>query len=912
MTEPPLLPVSDLTSDSTSDSAVTPVMGQFLAIKREHPECLLFYRMGDFYEMFFEDAVQAAAALDIALTKRGRHQGEDIPMCGVPVRNHAAYLARLVRKGFRVAICEQMEDPAEAHKRGAKAVLERAVVRVVTAGTLTEDELLEARDHNYLTALAESQGALGLAWVDVSTGDFQVQTPVLQDLGAVLARISPGEVLVSERLLQRADVRAPLAEWLAVLNPQPPSRFDGLNARLRLEALYGVASLEGFGAFEPAEIAAAGALIDYITLTQKGHLPRLPPPRRLRSDAVMALDAATRRNLEILKSQSGDERNALRTAIDRTLTGGGARLLAHHLAAPLTDPAAIAERLDAVQFFHDHERVRTTVREKLRCCPDIERALSRLSVGRGGPRDLAALRDALAEGPGMRIAIVGTGSAPAPPVLLAAVQALGHHAELVDRLARALVPDLPLQPRDGGFIAEGYDPALDSLRLLRDESGRLITALQHRYATATGLATLKVAHNNVLGFYIEVPARQADKLMADPEKFIHRQTMANTVRFTTVELSALEGRRHDALEKALALEGQIFDTLVGEVTRHAEDIAAAAQAMAVLDVVSALGALAVERHYCRPVVDRSTDFEVTGGRHPVVEAGRRDAPFVTNDCRLNDAGALWLLTGPNMAGKSTFLRQNALMAVLAQAGSFVPAESARIGVVDRLFSRVGAADDLARGHSTFMVEMIETSAILNQATARSFVILDEIGRGTATFDGLSIAWATVEHLHDVVRCRGIFATHYHELTALAGRLPRLACHTMRIREWHDQIIFLHEVAAGAADRSYGLHVARLAGLPDSVLARAQEVLAMLENSGQRGAVARLIEDLPLFAAARPKAVPTLSQVERLLAGIEPDRLSPRQALEFLYELKAAASNDKNQKSDLTPDQGLDKMPYKGL
>ncbi|KAF0144120.1 MAG: mutS, partial [Rhodospirillaceae bacterium] len=783
-------------SDVLPDSAVTPVMSQYLAIKREYPDCLLFYRMGDFYEMFFADAVQAATALDIALTRRGRHHGKDIPMCGVPVRTAALYLARLVRKGFRVAICEQMEDPAEARKRGTKAVVERAVVRVVTAGTITEDELLEARDYNYLAAMAESHATFGLAWVDVSTGDFQIQAPALADLAPALARLAPEELLVSERLLQQPALSTLLAEWKAVLTPQPASRFDGANARRRLEALYGVKTLDGFGTFTPVEIAAAGALIDYIALTQKGRLPRLPPPRQLRTESVMAIDGATRRSLEILTCQSGDDRNSLRAIVDCTVTGAGARLLGQHLAAPLTDPAAITERLDAVQLFHDNAVVRATVREKLHRCPDVERALSRLSVGRGGPRDLAAIRDVT------------------PPALLATVQALGHHTELVERRARALAPDMPLSARDGNFIADAYDHALDELRLLRDESGRLIASLQARYVAATGVTALKVAHNNVLGFYIEVPARQADKLTADTGTFIHRQTMANAVRFTTVELSTLEDRRRNATGKALALELRLFEDLVGAITGQVEAIATAAHAMAVLDVASALGELAAGRNYCRPVVDDSTDFAIKGGRHPVVEATLGgEASFVANDCRLDAGHSLWLLTGPNMAGKSTFLRQNALIALLAQAGSFVPAESAHLGVVDRLFSRVGAADDLARGRSTFMVEMVETSAILNQATAHSLVILDEIGRGTATFDGLSIAWATVEHLHDVVQCRGLFATHYHELTALAGRLLRLACHTVRIREWQGQVVFLHEVMAGTADRSYGIHVARLAGLP---------------------------------------------------------------------------------------------------
>ncbi|MEO5375072.1 MAG: DNA mismatch repair protein MutS [Alphaproteobacteria bacterium] len=881
----------------------SPMMAQYHAIKAEHPDGLLFYRMGDFYELFFDDAVKASAALDIALTKRGKHLGEDIPMCGVPIGTHEAYLSKLIRKGFKVAVCEQMEDPAEARRRGGgKTPVERAVVRVVTAGTLTEDQLLDARSHNYLAAVAEAQGTLGLAWVDVSTGDFQVQPATDATLGPALARLAPGEILIADKLLQKPSLFETFAEWKTALSPLPAARFDSGNAARRLEALYGVRALDAFGAFTRAEVAAAGTLVDYLDLTQKGRLPRLTAPRRLAPGAVMEIDAATRRNLELTSSLTGNDRLSLRATIDRTVTGAGARLLGQHLSAPLTDPEAIDQRLDAVQFFVTGEMCRAAVREKLRRCPDVERALSRLCLGRGGPRDLGAVRVALGEGPGLRVALAGADLATAPPLLAECSRGLGHHTVLVERLTRALADELPALAKDGGFIAPGYDPALDDLRVARDDSRRLIAALETRYVGETKVSSLKIRNNNVLGYYIEVPAKQADRLMNDPGTFIHRQTMAGAVRFTTVELSDLENRTRGAAEKALALEQDLFRDLVAEVTGRADDIAEAARAMAALDVAAAFAELAVERRYCRPVLDRSTGFDVRGGRHPVVEAALGDGSFVANDCLLEADQRLWLLTGPNMAGKSTFLRQNAVIAVMAQTGSFVPATAARIGVVDRLFSRVGAADDLARGRSTFMVEMVETAAILNQATERSLVILDEIGRGTATFDGLSIAWATVEHLHDNARCRALFATHYHELTALAGRLTRLACHTMRIREWQGDVVFLHEVAPGAADRSYGIHVARLAGLPAAVVARAEEILVMLEASGQAGAVTRLIEDLPLFAAARarpkpaatpapapaPAPPPRPSAVMTALADISPDELTPKQALDALYRLKALA------------------------
>ncbi len=880
--------MTDIEASPIPDAA-TPMMVQYLALKRAHPDCLLFYRMGDFYEMFFDDAVKASEALDITLTKRGRHAGEDIPMCGVPVHSHEGYLSRLIRKGFKVAVCEQMEDPAEAKKRGGKSVVERGVIRLVTPGTITEEALLDARAHNYLAALAEVQGGLGLAWLDMSTGDFQVQPVAAKTLGAAIARLDPGELLVSERLLQQPALFELFGDWRAILTPLPTVRFDSANARKRLETLYGVRALDGFGSFGRAELAAGGALVDYVELTQKGKLPRLGVPRRLAEGAVMEIDAATRRNLELCETLTGERKGSLLSVIDRTVTGAGARLLAQHLAAPLTDPLVIDRRLDMVQFFAEQHSLRADLRERLKHCPDVERALSRLTLGRGGPRDLAAVRDALGEIPGLKAGLLG-GDLGAPPADVHRVLGqLGEHGVLVERLGRALDADLPILVRDGGFIAAGYHAGLDELRGLRDESRRLIAALQSRYAEMSGVSALKIKHNNVLGYYIEVPPKQAERMS---EPFIHRQTIASSVRYATVELGELEDKIRSAADKALALELDLFGDLLGEVSGRAEEIAAAARALAALDVAAALAELAVDRRYVRPVIEEGTAFRIEGGRHPVVEAGLAGA-FVANDCDLADPQRLWLITGPNMAGKSTFLRQNALIAILAQMGSFVPAEAARIGIVDRLFSRVGAADDLARGRSTFMVEMVETAAILNQAGPRALVILDEIGRGTATFDGLSIAWAVVEHLHEVNRCRALFATHYHELTALAAKLAALSCHCMRVKEWQGDVVFLHEVGAGAADRSYGIHVGRLAGLPAAVLDRAETILHSLEKGEQSSAVAKLADDLPLFAAASrhapaPAVAAGPTPLETAIGTIDPDALTPREALEALYRLKSLA------------------------
>ncbi len=874
-----------------SDSS--PLMAQYLAVKHAHPEHLLFYRMGDFYELFFEDAVKAASALSIALTKRGKHDGGDIPMCGVPVHAADGYLAKLIRQGFKVAVCEQLEDPAEAKKRGSKSVVRRDVVRIVTPGTLTEDSLLDARSHNYLAALAEAGAALGLAWVDISTGDFQVQTIALSDVAAAFARLSPSEILLPDRLFQRPVLASALADWRRALSPLPSARFDSDNARRRLESAFGVKALDAFGNFERAEVAAAGVLLDYLQTTQLGRLPRLDPPRRLAAGAVMEIDAATRRNLELTRSLSGERQGSLLGAIDRTVTSSGARRLAEWLAAPLTTPASIAARLDMVEAILGDGRLREDLRGTLRRAPDVERALSRLLVGRGGPRDLAALRDGLLAAASLRRRLGEAGELPAG--LAEAVLALGDQGPLIDELRRALAPELPVVTRDGGFIAPAYRPALDELRALRDESRRLVLELETRYRGETAIASLKIRHNNVLGYYVETTAAHLEKLTLGGG-FIHRQTMANAARFTTVELGELERRIASAGDKALALELDLFTALVALVSAAAEAIAALGAALSLLDVVASLAELAAEAEYCRPQVDDSTIFKIAAGRHPVVEAAliaQQAGSFVANDCDLGPQQRLWLVTGPNMAGKSTFLRQNALIAVLAQIGSYVPARDAHIGVVDRLFSRVGAADDLARGRSTFMVEMVETAAILNQAGPKALVILDEIGRGTATFDGLSIAWATLEHLHEVNNCRALFATHYHELVALGARLPALAPHVLRVKEWQGDVVFLHEVASGAADRSYGIHVAKLAGLPPAVVARAEEVLATLEKGEQAGALTRLADDLPLFAATPPSArrIKGPSPVEEALATLEPDQLTPKQALEEIYRLRRLARGD---------------------
>ena len=875
-------------NDIAAADGVTPMMAQYLGLKSAHPDYLLFYRMGDFYELFFADAAKAAEALDIALTKRGKHLGEDIPMCGVPVHSAEAYLQKLILKGHRVAVCEQVEDPAEAKKRGSKSVVKREVVRLVTPGTLTEDALLEARASNILAALGRSGGSFALAAADMSTGRFEVSAVGEDEIAAELARLSPKELLLPDALVSHEALKPVFAALKIALSPLPASRFDSDAGARALQAHYGLLSLDGLGSFARAELSAAGALIAYIDLTQKGRRVALRRLAKVQPSQFVGIDAATRRNLELDQTLSGSRSGSLLATIDRTVTASGARLLAARLAAPLTDSVVIAARQDAVQGFAEGAELRRKAREHLRSCPDMARALARISVGRGGPRDLANLRDGVKAARRLRDDMNDL-RGEAAYAQGALTQAIADLSQLSDRLAFLLVEEPPYLARDGGFIVTGAHAPLDELRALRDESRRVIAALEGRYKTESGVSQLRIKHNGVLGYFIEVAQQHADRLMANKDLFRHRQTMAGAVRFSTDELASLASRIAQAAESALALETALFSEMCELALAHADPIAAAADALSVLDVASALCELAVAQRYARPRVDDSGAFAITRGRHPVVEAAlaaQHGGPFVANDCDLSPEarGRLWFVTGPNMAGKSTFLRQNAIIALLAQMGSFVPADAAHIGVIDRLFSRVGAGDDLAAGRSTFMVEMVETAAILNQATSRSLVILDEIGRGTATYDGLAIAWAAAEHLHESNRSRALFATHYHELVALCERLDKAACVTMKVKEWNDSIVFLHEVTAGAADRSYGIHVAKLAGLPQAVIHRAESVLRALEEGREGHKPLARIDELPLFSASAPPP-PKGSAVEDALKKIEPDGLSPKEALEILYDLK---------------------------
>ncbi|PCI87922.1 MAG: DNA mismatch repair protein MutS [Hyphomicrobiales bacterium] len=909
---------------SKSVHKTTPMMQQFMEIKIANPGKLLFFRMGDFYELFFDDAVAASLALDITLTKRGKHNGEDIPMCGVPVHASTQYLQKLAKKGFKVAIVDQLEDPKEAKKRGPKSVVKRGVVRIVTAGTLTEDSLLNARLNNYLLSIVPNvslseagEPMLAVAWVDISTGGFACETMALGNVNATVARLEAKEIIYSSSLeafiepFKQGDTAIDYLElWTergAILSPCMQDSFDSQQATNNFSTYFNLSDITELGGFNRAELSALGGLYAYIEDTQKGQMPILKRPDQHQMGSNMLIDAATRTSLEILRTQTGEKAGSLLNAIDRTVTGQAARLLAGRLSSPLTDQKLIEERLNMIAWFLNQSHYIHDFRDLIKNLPDIERALARLAIGRGGPRDLLSLRTAFLKAQQSEALFLKSNRETWPQDLKIAIENLNlSHCGLNQMLIDNLNDEVPLLARDGGFIRDGLRPDLDEARQLSTQGRQFIAGLERKYSAQTNVKNLRIKHNNMLGYFIEVSAANADVLLNEfKADFIHRQTMKNVVRFTSVELGELELKISSAGNKALEIELQEFEKLVSATTKFAPNLNKLAGALAALDVAAALALLAGEENYCRPKIDDSQVFNIENGRHIVVEQAlksRNEPAFIANGCLLNQAekGAqnsarILLLTGPNMAGKSTYLRQNALIAILAQMGCYVPAQSAHIGIIDKLFSRVGASDDLARGRSTFMVEMVETATILNQATEKSLVILDEIGRGTATYDGLSIAWATIEHLHEQNSCRSLFATHYHELTGLNDKLKHLKNATMRVAEWNGEVRFLHEVRKGVAERSYGIHVAKLAGLPDLVINRATEVLEYLEKNQNDEIKQNMIDDLPLFNHARPKsfsqaADPAADQLKQRVLAIIPDDLTPKIALDLIYELKRIAND----------------------
>ena len=876
---------------------MTPMMAQYLEIKSQYPDALLFYRMGDFYELFFDDAIKAAKVLDIALTKRGKHNDTDIPMCGVPHHSSENYLLTLIKSGHKVAVCEQLESPAEAKKRGYKSVVKRDVVRLVTPGTLTEDSLLKARSHNFLAAYSLVRGEHSLAWVDISTGLMSVLSlNKVEDFVAELFRLTPSEVLIIDNT--DYDIIDAIEESGATATLRGKSAFDSTSGEERLKSLFAVASLEAFGSFGRAQVSALGSIAEYLDATQKGKLPILRPPVIELKENSMRIDSATRRNLELTRSiNTGSRQGSLLGTIDRTVTAAGGRLLERRISAPSMDMDVINERHDALKFLRDNFDLSEPVMAFLKSIPDLERALSRVSLERAGPRDLANISKGLIQG--KEIARLFKNH-DLPAELKLAIEKLIGHDEISSTLEKAIVPEPPLLVRDGGFVTEQFNSELDETRELKRDGTKIIAEMQRDFIELTGIQSLKIKFNNVLGYFIETTAKNAEKLQNSTiaDNFIHRQTTANQMRFTTLSLSDTETKIINANSKALEIEKQIFTELSALIIQNFEKISAAAEALAVIDITNSLATLARDEEWCRPKIDSSKAFAIQGGRHVVVESSLKNNgnSFIPNDCELSE-GSIWLVTGPNMAGKSTFLRQNALIAILAQMGCFVPATSAHIGIVSQLFSRVGASDDLARGRSTFMVEMVETAAILNQADDRALVILDEVGRGTATYDGLAIAWSTLEYLHEVNKSRSLFATHYHEMTVLADKLTRVINATVSVKEWNNEVIFLHEVRQGAADRSYGLQVAKLAGLPIEVLERAKVILNELEaRDAKKGTEGKLLaKDLPLFSQSMTQKPVTQinynSELSNKIRSIYPDEISPNEALQILYDLKEISGDN---------------------
>lgn len=856
------------------------MLAQFFSVKEKYPDCLLFFRLGDFYEMFFDDAIRASQILDITLTRRGKTKEQDIPMCGVPYHAAESYIARLIKAGQKVAICDQLESPEDAKKRGYKAVVKRDVVRIITPGTLTEDTLIGSKNHNYIFCVLAQKGDFYVAFADISTGDFIVETTSYDGLRALLTMYAPKEVVMPDALATHEGLQELISRLSIVKTLQPNTRFRGDSLVKRLSEFYGVTSLEVFGDFTEEELRSAAGLLEYIQLTQCGQLPSFKPLQKKQSHTYMQMDAATQENLEIFRTLRGERKGSLLHHIDLTQTNGGARLLHKRLCAPLLNVSKIEERLEEVAWAFMSER--RALREELREIPDGERALARLSTGRGGPRDLQALLITLQRVEALEYHLT---QHPLPPSIVSLYQDLKPLPVLMAELTKALADTVPILARDGGFIRPGYHEALDDLRALKSDGRKAIVRLQEKYSQMTGVSSLKIKFNNVLGYFVEVTSLHQPKL--SPDLFIHRQTLVNNMRYTTLELADLQEKLLTADEKSLEIERELFSFLCSRVMEHQKVLFRLLAALNRLDVTLSLGELAAQYGYMRPSVEDSGELIIEKGRHPVVERMAQETlkdAFVPNDCALNSGQYLWLLTGPNMSGKSTYLRQNSLIILLAQMGSFVPAEAARIGVVDRIFSRVGASDDLSRGQSTFMVEMMETATILHQATDRSFVILDEVGRGTATYDGMAIAWAVLEYLHNIKKCRTLFATHFHELTALHTQLDKLACYTTQVKEWKDEVIFLHKVVSGVANRSYGIHVAHLAGLPHAVIKRAGEILHKLEHK-KRASSSPSIETLPLFQAPNRE----INKEEKIIAkvrAIHPDTLSPREALGVLYELKA--------------------------
>lgn len=891
--------------------AATQVMQQYLDVKFANFECIVLFRMGDFYELFYEDAITAAKVLGVALTKRGKTEEEEIPMCGVPFHALENYLHKLLEEGFKVAICDQMETPEEARKRGGyKAVVKREVTRIITPGTLTEDSLLDEVKPNYLASIVLSKNEATICYLDLSTSKFFIISLPINQLINELSRIKPSEILISDRLRSERlsyDIEVALSLHLSF---QVDSFFAEKKCAKIIENYYNIASCSAIGEISGAAISAVGSVIEYICLTQKANLPKLPFPKLLNTKDFMIIDATTRRSLELTTSVNRGIKGSLFSVINHTITKGGARLLYEYLSAPLIKIEKINARLEITNFFLQNLDLTQELRKILAKIADLERAITRIQMQRGSPRDLLSIKDTIILSEQISAHFLAAKGIALSKNLDALTKPLIGHSEIADLISEAIRDDAPNVINEGEIIKLDFHPKVKELQELINNGRIFIDKLRDQYRKETGIDSLKISNNNVIGLFIDITSRNAGRIT--DEKFIHRQTTANSVRYTTKELQELESKMLNARTCLIGLEKEIYIEICAQVINNAAKLYNLAAALSRLDVFTNFAFVADEFGYSRPTLSEDFNFNIKDGRHPVVERALKavNQGFTKNTCQLNSDERIWLITGPNMAGKSTFLRQNAIIAVLAHIGSFVPASSATIGVIDKIFSRVGAGDDLTKGQSTFMVEMIETSAILNQSTNRSLIILDEVGRGTSTYDGVAIAWSVLEYIHDKIKARCLFATHYHELTALSNIFPSLTNYTIEIRQDaadSNKILFLHKIIKGFADRSYGVHVAELAGLPASVIRRANSLLAKFEkNSNKLGKETLKNEsfNLNLFDFSSDtnesnlgvrrhnleskifdsEEVNKYKEVYDYFVKVDPNKLSPKEALDLLYKI----------------------------
>ncbi len=876
-----------------SQNNITPLMEQYIEIKRDYSDVLLFFRMGDFYELFFDDAYLASDILNITLTKRGKLKGKDIPMCGVPHHSSDRYIEILLKKGINVAICEQTETPEDAKKRGYKSIVNRAVVRVITPGTILEDNLIGDKTNNFLMSINDLRGDISISWADISTGKLITSSTSNDKVSSYIARINPSEVLVSNSYYEKTKIN--LSKKDTKITILSDSSFNSINSKNKLYRHYGVRSLSSFGKFTYSMIGSLGAILDYIEITKIGNNLSLKIPVVEKKKSFLEIDENTRKNLEINKSIMGEKKSSLINILNKTSTNFGYRILDNRLNAPLTDLNQIKERLLLTEFFYENYILATELKEILRICPDFERSFSRLAFYKNSFQDLLTIKK------GIKISLKikkffkdKKNQIAFPKKLYEILNSFSDFSDLEQTLSVALSENDYEIGNQISYINYGYNLDLDKSRDILLKSEKYIYNLEKKLIQETKISSLKIKKNNILGYFIEVTSRNADYFLnnKDSKVFIHKQTTANTYRFTNDDLASLENNINTSSLRIIELEFKIFNELKNKVLDYESDIRSAADTIGELDFFLSLGFVSKEENWVKPEISNNNELTIISGRHPIVEKNvniKGETSFIPNDCNLDGKkNIINLITGPNMAGKSTFLRQNAIIIILAQMGCYVPANQAKIGVVDRVFSRIGASDDLSEGHSTFMIEMLETATILNQATEKSFVILDEIGRGTSTVDGLSIAWSTLEYLHKINKSRTLFATHFHELTVLERTLPKLSNLTVKIKELEDDIIFLHKIIKGKANHSFGIEVAKLAGIPIEVIERSKSLLEDFKKDSKANSFnLKTQEPKSSIKKSYYEKKPGISKSENLIKSLNIDEITPQEALHILYKLQTS-------------------------